>query len=49
MPIRYTLIIRHYGDEARLQCASLEEAQRLRQSFINYGQYQEVEIVNSAS
>jgi hypothetical protein len=41
---KYTVVITHLGEQARLDCATLEEAQLVRQSFVNYGQYQEVDI-----
>ncbi len=40
----YTVVIQHLGEQARLLCASLEEALQVRQSFINWGGYQEVTI-----
>jgi hypothetical protein len=33
----YNLIIKHQGEEARLVCATLEEAQNVRRSFVNWG------------
>jgi hypothetical protein len=40
----YEVVIVQDGDTARLECATLEEAQLVRQSFINYGKCQSVEI-----
>ena len=42
--ISYYVLIEHEGETARLACATLEEAQQVRQSFVNYGKYQEVRI-----
>ena len=33
----YTVVIRHQGDSARLSCSTLEEAELVRQSFVNWG------------
>jgi hypothetical protein len=38
--MKYTVIIEHDGEIARLECSSLEEARQVRRSFINYGKYQ---------
>jgi len=38
--MKYTVIIEHEGEIARLECSSLKEAQEVRRSFINYGEYQ---------
>jgi hypothetical protein len=40
----YEVVIVQDGETARLACASYEEAVQVRQSFINYGKYQSVEI-----
>ena len=40
----YTVVILQDGETARLACDTLEEAQKVRQSFINYGKCQEVLI-----
>ena len=40
----YTVVILQDGATARLNCATLEEAQQVRQSFVNYGKYQEITI-----
>ena len=40
----YTVVILQDGETARLDCATLEEAQRVRQSFVNYGKCQSVTI-----
>ena len=40
----YTVVILQDGETARLKCETLEEAQQVRQSFINYGKCQEVRI-----
>lgn len=42
--IKYTVVILQDGETARLECATLKEAQLVRQSFVNYGKYQEVVI-----
>ena len=42
----YYVVIEHEGDTARLECASLEEAVRVRRSFVNWGGYQSVEILS---
>jgi len=42
--IIYTVVILQDNDIARLPCESLEEAQRVRQSFLNYGKCQDVTI-----
>ena len=40
----YVVVIVQDGDTARLECASYEEALQVRQSFVNYGKCQSVEI-----
>lgn len=40
----WTVVIVQDGETARLPCASYEEAVRVRQSFVNYGKCQSVEI-----
>lgn len=40
----YTVVIVQDGETARLDCSTLEEAQEVRRSFVNYGKYQEVRI-----
>lgn len=40
----YTVVIVQDGEIARLPCATLEEAQLVRRSFVNYGKCQEVRI-----
>ena len=40
----YTVVINHEGETARLDCETLEEAQQVRRSFVNYGRYQEITI-----
>ena len=42
--MNWTVVILQDGETARLACATLEEAQRVRQSFVNYGKCQEVRI-----
>ena len=42
--MKYTVVIRHRGEEARLECETMVEAMQVRQAFVNYGGYQEVEI-----
>jgi hypothetical protein len=47
--MNYVVVILQEGEcgleYARLECTTLEEAQRVRQSFVNYGKCQEVTIV----
>jgi hypothetical protein len=45
--MRYTVVILQDGEYARLECDTLEEAQLVKQSFVNYGKYQEVVIEHS--
>lgn len=40
----YTVVITHNGEIARLTCATLDEAQNLKQAFINWGGYDQVTI-----
>jgi hypothetical protein len=40
----YTVVIQQDGEFARLECETLEEAQLVRQSFVNYGKCQAVTI-----
>ena len=40
----YTVVIVQDGKTARLECATYEEAQQVRQSFVNYGKCQSVSI-----
>ena len=40
----YTVVILHNGEVARISCNTLKEAQQVRESFVNYGKYQEVKI-----
>ncbi len=40
----YTVVIVQDGETARLDCSTLEEAQEVRRSFVNYGKCQEVRI-----
>ena len=40
----YTVVILKDGETARLDCDTLEEAQQVRQSFVNYGKCQEITI-----
>ena len=35
--MNYIVVINHQGETARLACQSLEEAQMVRKSFINWG------------
>ena len=42
--MKYTVVILQDGEYACLECQTLEEAQLVRQSFVNYGKYQEVVI-----
>jgi len=43
----YTVVILQDGEYAWLECKTLEEAQLVRQSFVNYSKYQEVTIAKS--
>jgi hypothetical protein len=40
----YTVVIQQDGEFARLDCETLEEAQLVRRSFVNYGKCQSVTI-----
>jgi hypothetical protein len=40
----YRVVILQDGEYARLECATLEEAQQVRQSFVNYGKCQDITI-----
>jgi hypothetical protein len=40
----YTVVIEHKGEVARLEYSTHQEAEQVRQSFVNYGLYQEVRI-----
>ena len=40
----YTVVILQDSEYARLECATLEEAQGVKRSFVNYGKCQEVTI-----
>ena len=40
----YTVVIHQDGEVARLECKSWDEALLVRQSFVNYGKCQSVEI-----
>lgn len=42
--MKYFVIIEQDGDIARLECDSLEEAQMVRRSFVNYGKCSDVRI-----
>jgi len=42
--LTYVVVILQDGEYARLECETLEEAQSVRQSFVNYGKCQEVTI-----
>jgi hypothetical protein len=33
----YTVVINHAGEEVRLDCDTMEEAQLVRRSFVNWG------------
>jgi hypothetical protein len=45
----YAVVINHLGETARLACHSLEEAQMVRQSFVNWGGFgYDIEIVTDA-
>jgi hypothetical protein len=35
--MNYTVIINHAGEEARLACDTMEEAQMIRRSFVHWG------------
>jgi hypothetical protein len=40
----YQVVIIQDGETARLDCETLEEAQMVRRSFVNYGKCQSVTI-----
>jgi len=42
--MNYTVVILQDGEYARLDCVTLQEAQQVHQSFVNYGKCQEVKI-----
>ena len=42
--MKYIVIIEQDGDFARLECDTLEEAQRVKVSFENYGRCQNIRI-----
>jgi hypothetical protein len=42
--MKYFVIIEQAGEQARLECDSLEEAQMVRRSFVNYGKCSDVRI-----
>jgi hypothetical protein len=42
--MKYTVVILQDNEYARLECDTLEEAQSVKRSFINYGKCQEVKI-----
>ena len=43
-PVTHTVVIRNPDGDAFLTCISLQEAQQVHRSFINYGKYQSVTI-----
>ena len=47
--IPYTVVITHKGDTARLTCATLAEAQNLKQAYLNWGGYEQVTIEQEAN
>ncbi len=40
----YVVVIVQNDEEARLLCETLEEAQMVKRSFVNYGKFQSVTI-----
>lgn len=42
--MNYTVVILQNDEYARLECETLEEAQRVQRSFVNYGKCQEITI-----
>ena len=42
--MKYTVVILQDNEYARLDCANLEEAKQVKQSFVNYGKCQEIII-----
>jgi hypothetical protein len=42
--MKYIVVIEQAGDQATLECESLEEAQRVKVSFENYGRCQNIRI-----
>jgi len=46
--MKFTVVILQDDDTARLGCSTLEEAERVKQSFINYGKCQNVTIEASS-
>ena len=42
--MKYIVVIEQAGEQARLECRSLEEAEIVRQSFENYGRCNDIRI-----
>ena len=42
--MKYTVVILQDGETARLKCDTLEEAQMVRTSFLNYGKFESITI-----
>ena len=42
--MKYIVVITNNGDDARLECETLEEAVLLKQAFLNHGVYQSITI-----
>jgi hypothetical protein len=42
--MKYIVVIEQDGETARLECDTLEEAERVKVSFENYGRYQNIRI-----
>ena len=40
----YIVVIKQEGETARLECATLEEAQKVKVSFENYGKCENITI-----
>jgi len=42
--MNYIVVILQDNEYARLECSTLEEAQNVKRSFVNYGKCQDVKI-----
>lgn len=42
--MKYIVIIEQEGEQARLECETLEEAEMVHRSFVNYGKCNDVRI-----
>lgn len=42
--MKYAVVILQDGEYAKIDCKTIEEAQSVRRSFVNYGKCQEVTV-----